>query len=204
MAIRIFQIGFNKCGTRTIHHFLGVNGIKGVHWDRGALAHTMFRNLAEGQSLIRGYEQFESFSDMESVGRETALEAYKLFPQLAQQFPDAVFILNTRNREDWIKSRFNHGNGRYAARWKNVLKITDDHKLANVWRADWDRHHTSVQDFFASGSHRFFQFDIAKDSPDLFARTIVERPIDTTKYQARGRTVGNPQPPRTLNSNFSL
>lgn len=188
MSLKVFQIGFNKCGTRTIHHFLHVNGIKSIHWDAGDLARRMFRNLVEGDGLVAGYEGYEAFSDMEVVGREFALEAYKLFPILAQQYPEAVFVLNTRDREEWVKSRFNHGRGQYAKRWKSVLKISDDDKLADVWRSDWDRHHDRVHEFFANRSHRFFKFDIAKDSPELFAQAIPDRAVDVSKYQTRGRT----------------
>ena len=100
IPFKIFQIGFNKCGTKTLHHYFCRNGLRGVHWDQGRLAQRMFVNLARGNSLLEGYEQFDVFTDMEYLDDfGSYLEAYKLFPHLAAQYPNAVFILNTRNRE---------------------------------------------------------------------------------------------------------
>ena len=114
--MKIFQIGFNKCGTSTIHRYLRANGVKCVHWDDGRLAQRMFANLANGDNLMAGYEGFDAFTDMEYIDQVgTLLEGYKLFPYLAAQYPDAVFILNTRDREAWIRSRL-AWRGDYAAR----------------------------------------------------------------------------------------
>ena len=118
LPFKIFQIGFNKCGTKTLHHYFSRNGIKSVHWDEGRLAQRMFTNLATGKKLVAGYEQFDVFTDMEFLSKSGIyLEAYKLFPHLTSQYPEALFILNTRNREAWIRSRLEHGkNLSYAHR----------------------------------------------------------------------------------------
>ena len=188
MSIKVFQIGFNKCGTRSIHRFLRAGGLKGVHWDRGNLAKTMYRNLTEGRSLLEGYEEFSAFSDMEHVSHEFAFEAYKLFPLLALEFPEAIFILNTRNREDWIKSRFSHSGGLYARRWKSVLGLQDEEKLAERWREDWEWHHNRAVDFFAHGNCRFFVFKLGVDEPDVFAKMIPECKFDISRFPVAGRT----------------
>ena len=84
--MKIFQIGFNKCGTSTIHRYLRANGVKCVHWDDGRLAQRMFANLANGDNLMAGYEGFDAFTDMEYIDQVgTLLEGYKLFPYLAAQ-----------------------------------------------------------------------------------------------------------------------
>ena len=109
VPMKIFQIGFNKCGTRTIHQYFCDNGIRSVHWDEGRLAQRMFKNLSDGESLLAGYEEYDVFTDMEFLSESGVfLEGYKLFPFLAAQYPDAVFILNTRDRESWIRSRVSH------------------------------------------------------------------------------------------------
>lgn len=100
LPIKIFQIGFNKCGTRTIHRYLARNGVRSLHWDAGRLAKRMYANLAEGRELLAGYEEFDAFTDMEYLDEfgTTYLEGYKLYPHLAAQYPNAVFILNTSGR----------------------------------------------------------------------------------------------------------
>jgi len=189
MPERVFQIGFNKCGTRTLHRFFELNGFRAVHWDRGNLAKSLYRNLANGESLLKGYEHCDAFSDMEHITGEFAFEGYKLFPQLADAFPDALFLLNTRDREDWIRSRLAHRDGVYADIWKALLGVPDEESLTAYWRADWERHHERVQTFFARPGLRFLKFDIAQDSPELIARLFPEQPFDLSTYRVRGRTL---------------
>ena len=131
LPCKIFQIGFNRCGTRTLHHYFSRNGLRAVHWDEGRLARRMFANLASGNNLLEGYEQFDVFTDMEYLDDfGTYLEAYKLFPQLAAQYPNAIFILNTRNREAWIRSRLTHGKELSHARRAMVhYNVTSIHEL---------------------------------------------------------------------------
>ena len=185
---RVFQIGFNKCGTSTLHRFFELNGFRSVHWDRGNLAQAMYRNLTGGRCLIAGYEPFEAFSDMEHITPSFAFEGYKLFPYLVQEFPDALFLLNTRDREDWICSRLAHREGAYAGRWKAVTGLTDDASLADFWRAEWDRHHERVTRFFAGRNLRFLTFDIGRHSPELIARQFPGRTFDLSTYVVRNRT----------------
>ena len=180
-GIKIFQIGFNRCGTKTIHDYFCANGLKGVHWDKGRLAKRIFENKDAGRALLSGYDEFQVFTDMEWLEPRRYLEAYKLYPELATEYPDAVFILNTRDREAWIRSRFAH-NARYAALQKACLKIASDADLAAYWRRDWDLHHARVTQFFASKSIRFFVCRIETDLPGLLNRMLPELSLDVLTY----------------------
>jgi hypothetical protein len=196
--MKIFQIGFNKCGTSTIHHYLAANGLKSVHWDQGRLAQRMFANLANGIELLSGYEEFDVFTDMEYLDdRGTHLEAYKLFPFLAGQYPDAVFILNTRDREDWIRSRLRHGDGNYAGRHRSHYKASSDERLADLWRADWERHHRRVTEFFAGKPYRFFICRIETDLPHLLDERLPECRLDDSHYKLY-KVRGSRRPPSML------
>ena len=42
-------------------------------------------------------------------------EGFRHFEYLHKLFPEAKFILNTRNVEDWLFSRLDHNNGKYLA-----------------------------------------------------------------------------------------
>jgi hypothetical protein len=182
--MRIFQIGFNKCGTTTIHRYLLANGVNSVHWDSGRLAQRIFTNLANGDELLAGYENFDAFTDMEFLDGAGVfhLEAYKLFPYFAAQYPDAVFILNTRDREAWIRSRFNR-TVPYAARWRTCYNIASDEDLADIWRAEWERHHRRVTEFFAGTSYRFFVCRIETDLPHLLNEKLPECKLDIGRYK---------------------
>jgi hypothetical protein len=183
--MKIFQIGFNKCGTSTIHRYLSANGVRSVHWDKGRLARRMFTNLANGNSLLAGYEDFDAFTDMEFLDSAgTYLEGYKLFPYLAAQYPNAVFILNTRDREAWIGSRMGHGSNRpYAKRMMTHYDITSIEQLAELWRAEWEHHHRRVTEFFAGKPYRFFVCRIEVDLPQLLDERLPECQLDANRYQ---------------------
>ncbi len=181
--MKIFLIGFNKCGTTTIHRYFAANGISSVHWDKGRLARRIFQNLASGDPLLAGYEGFDAFTDMEYLDDRGAyhLEAYKLFPYLAEQYPDAVFILNTRDREGWIRSRLRQP--RYAARAKKHHNVTSYKQLADIWRADWDRHHRRVTDFFSVAPYRFLVCKIGADLPHLLDEGLPECKLDARYFK---------------------
>ena len=182
LPFKIFQIGFNKCGTHTIHSYFEANGIKSIHRDDGRLAQQMFRNLSNGEDLLHGYEQFDAFTDMEYIDGQTYLEAYKLFPYLASQYPESVFILNTREPNAWIKSRFGHGGGRLAQLHRAYYNVTSDQQLIELWRCDWNRHQSRVLDFFSGRSHRFFVCNIETDLPHLLNSKIPELSWDSSQY----------------------
>lgn len=52
---KIFQIGFNKVGTVSLHEFFLKNGISSVHWDRGNLSKTIHSNKLSGKPLCQRY-----------------------------------------------------------------------------------------------------------------------------------------------------
>ena len=48
----IFQIGFNKCGTRSLYHFFKDNGIPSIHYDGGKIAKSMFQNNSMNKKFM--------------------------------------------------------------------------------------------------------------------------------------------------------
>lgn len=161
----IFQIGFNKCGTRTLHHFFKDNGIPSVHYDGGRIAKSMFLNEQLGKKLISPrYNKISFFSDMENVSKASSPQyvAQNLFKKLARQYPQAYFLLNTRNKNNWLKSRINHGNGSYL---KEIAEknITSEEQVVADWMDEWDQHIKNVKDFFKDKPGRLIEFDIEND-----------------------------------------
>lgn len=148
MNTKIFQIGFNKCGTLSIHDFLVENGIRSVHYLKGDLANTIFDNHKNAVDLLSGLDEFDAFSDMESLTSEAfQYVANDLFKELHQAYPEAIFILNTRNVENWIHSRLRHGGGTYLDRYRCIL----DQPKAGVikfWRAQYESHIKNVKCYF--------------------------------------------------------
>lgn len=175
---KIFQIGFNKCGTNSFCFlFNSVRPIlRCVHWDYGRLAYTIHRNFLENKPLLTGYDDFIFFADMEGTvdGNKNSefiyahKEYYKL---LDEQYPESKFILNTRNIHDWIRSRKAHTNRSdyeipsYFERCKFHYKLNDQ-ELVDRWVLDWRNHHEDVIDYFKYRPNDLLVYDINNDSID--------------------------------------
>lgn len=158
MERKIFQIGFNRCGTTSLYEFFRKNSIKSVHWERGRLARTIEKNFENGDLLLRGIEEFVFYSDLEWVSCKEILESYKKFELLDQQYSNSLFILNTRNKENWLASRFK--SSYYVERYCTFFKI-NEHQLKEKWSADWEKHHNHVRKYFKN-SKRFLELNIEK------------------------------------------
>ena len=199
-----FQIGFNRCGTRAIHNFFGASRIPSVHYDSGSLATTMFDNLDKGRYILEGYKQFRAFSDMELLTHDRYLEAYRLYPQIMDQVPDAKFILNVRDPDRWIISRLNHPQRapplaqKFVYRRKTVLPsiyyekykachgLSDVYDVATHMRAEWDSHIAAVQDTIQAND--LLVFNIEKDSPLALCRFVGLGDSAARHYRQANRT----------------
>lgn len=184
---KIFQIGFNKCGTRTLFNFFSRNGVKSAHWERGMLADTMQSNLRSGRSLLHGIDSFDFFSDLEGAG---VFEMYKQFDAIYASCPNSYFILNTRYVDDWIKSRMNHGDGLYAERHRKFHGFRSVDELARYWRLDWFRHHARVLEFFFDKPAQLLVFDIDRHGGNELV-TFLEGHyvLDAALYRHAGKTI---------------
>lgn len=166
---KIFQIGFNKCGTKSICFFLRANGIPAVHWDEGRLAISIRNSLNSGVKLLTGYEQFTGFTDMQSSTWKEPYEkirfhAYLLFRELDQQYPGSKFILNTRSKEKWLLSRSRHDKGRYILDSQKAHGLNKKRVLV-YWSKCWDEHHANVIEYFKNRPDDLLIFNIEKDHP---------------------------------------
>ena len=163
---RIFQIGFNKCGTRSLYRFLQRSGIQAAHFNRGLLAWSIEDNIAQGRAPLQGrIDQWVAYTDVQQVTRERAIEGVRYFRELYHYYPNSYFILNTRDKAAWIKSRLAHGAGFYARRYARALGVETEEEVVAAWSADWDRHHHEVQAFFADKPGRLLVYDIKTSKP---------------------------------------
>lgn len=171
----IFQIGFNKCGTASIHYFLQRSGLQSLHWLRGVLARVMSGRIDANEDPIQDFPNAIGFTDMLAFGARKLIEPYKRFDYLHQWYPDALFILNTRDREKWIASRLSHvaGGIKMSTSYAHFLKIPE-HNIPDFWRAEWETHHALAREYFA-GMPNFLEFHIEKDDSSTLATFIASR-----------------------------
>ncbi|HEX2382480.1 MAG TPA: sulfotransferase [Acidimicrobiales bacterium] len=91
---KVFCIGFNKTGTMTLHRYFELAGLDSSH---DAMYQKQTRTL--GQDELRSYlDAHDAFTDGERAD----------YSRLAELYPDAKFILNTRGLKKWLESRVKH------------------------------------------------------------------------------------------------
>ena len=85
MNKKYFVIGFNKTATTTFHNLFLQNNLKSQHM----------------KSRYWDTSTYDCFSDITSGDN--------IWKNLDKIYTDAVFILNIRNLDKWLISRFKHG-----------------------------------------------------------------------------------------------
>lgn len=169
--IRLFQIGFSKCGTVTLAHFFNENGVPTVHHDFGSLAISMHDNAMRGLELIAPqYQEYLVFTDMEDMTANPPINiAVQYFKVLDQQYPGSKFILNTRDKAAWLRSRSAHPI--FGKNVTNLLSATaamlqiSEAQVLEMWSQEWDTHHAAVLEYFKDRPQDLLVFNIDSDSP---------------------------------------
>lgn len=183
---RIFLISFNKCGTgsfhrlfarsriATVHHHLPV--ADGVRNDPAtSLAVTMFKNFMLGRDPLIGLEGYTAYTDLAHYSDAMFHEAGRLYPYLHLHYPDSYFILATRDREAWVRSRLNHGGGSLADRAASALGLPSHEAVAGEWRRQFDAHNAEVRSYFAARPEaRLLQFDLDTGDPQRIADFLAD------------------------------
>ena len=188
---KYFQIGFRKCGTTTLWDFFRRNGIPAVHWDGGDLARRMRDNLEAGRRILDGYDhRYDAFTDMEFNDPDDWFEGFRRFRELLRHYPDAKFILNTREREAWLLSmrrwaRRTHRRRYLKHRYGTASLYAFSRKLA----ADRKAHHDAV--VATIPPHQLLVFDIEADDPEKLCRFCGLPVAAGAHYAHRNRSRGD-------------
>jgi hypothetical protein len=163
--LKIFFIGFNKCATSAIFHFLARQGIKSFHCQHGNenLALEIERRLEDPAALKRYLMRWTAFSDLTFSSDELMVEGNRHFPLLHRLFPNAYFVLNDRDPHKWVASRMAHRRGRFARRSASFRGCALD-DLPQIWMGERENHNRAVLAHFAQYP-RFLHFRV--DSGDV-------------------------------------
>jgi hypothetical protein len=211
----IFQIGFNKCGTTSLHNFFKKNNYRSYHWENGKIAKTIEKNL-KSKDILEGCNKNSVFCDIEDADNLIFCQFY--FKHFFDQHKNSKFILNIRDKDKWIASRLNHGNFNDKRRWKfgeynlrayakdmmirygRILNIdfTQDQDsncsngpelLIKIWSAQWDSHIKDVKEFFKGGrANNLLIFDIEKDNINKLINFFKDLDLDSDKWNQSNKT----------------
>ena len=153
MTIKVFQIGFNRCGTLSLCEFFNNNGHTAVHYneDDGLWNDWLSKNHKKGLSVCAKYDHIVLWTDIEFVQRH--------FQLLAFQYPQSKFIYNIRPIDDWINSRLKfYGGGN-----------------PDQWRGEWEYRDKTIKQFFqGEHAHRLLTFDITTHNGSHIANFLPE------------------------------
>lgn len=185
---KIFIIGFNKTGTKTINEFFSLSGVPSLHWGKGTIAIIMKKRDNMGLKLLNDkYERtYILFSDME-YHLDLNYAHVKYYKKLEKQYPNAKFILNIRDKEKWIKSRNNHLNGKYADDLMKIYNLNLS-QLNEKWRKEYDEHISDVKRYFADKNHKLIIFDIEKDNIEKLIEFFPEYNLNKNYYKHYNKT----------------
>ena len=185
---RIYVLGFNRCGTRSLTTAFKQAGIGCVHWDRNKLMLAILGDLRlHGRiNLKKHYPQSNAFLDFIHVpqhgepGDHILSEGTLLHQQLIDSDPDAYFILNTRNPEDWIASRCRHLNGTFLSIYQQHLSSIHNRMFSiddvlMEWRRMWHQAHAEILNRFQREPQlRSLIYDIDRTPYDVLKRFLSE------------------------------
>jgi hypothetical protein len=211
--MKIFQIGFNKCGTISFHKLFKLHAnIPSIHWDHGLLAYKIFQNLYSEKHLpLDGYEKYTFFSDMECFFQDENKEiryisiAQNYFDLLNLNYENSIFILNTRNIDNWIKSRLKHISPpntiineenttsnlvKYVDIYKKIYKTNSIKDITDIWKKEWIEHHDAVQEYFSHSKNFLIIYNIEKDNFLKLKNFFLQKKIifNTDKFPHEHRT----------------
>ena len=69
-------------------------------------------NCQKNIKVLDGYDkEYQVFSDMTYLDYQTLIEGNIFFKQMDNDYPESLFIYNTRNIDNWDQSRLNHTSG---------------------------------------------------------------------------------------------
>jgi len=123
----IFNIGWNRTGTRTLNDCLKALGIKGSHWNptKHLCAEWAWKNWNEFEEFVITHN-YESYADAPWCFPE-------LYKHLDKFFPNAKFILTIREEDKWINSYKNL----YENHHKGHEKLKEIPMIANKEEYGW-------------------------------------------------------------------
>ena len=132
--MKVFCIGFNKCGTHSFHQFFKKYGFISKH---DSTFWWYCRDVKQMENIDCFTDGYERYNDTPTFPDLDFLES---------NFDDCKFILQTRNLKDWLASRYFQGSYNYLNGFKNKKKIDDE--VIKRWITDRNYWYRKVYDYF--------------------------------------------------------
>ena len=144
-----------------MHEAFRLLGLKSVHYldDEGNnIKEIIENNYLAGDNIIKGLEGYDAFSDWDRPPYTVDIvkEFYK-------QYPDSIYILNTRDLDGWLNSRENHVRKNQERKRKNPDEDIGWLKIdRNGWEIEFNNHYSEVSKYFEARKGNLLVFDVTK------------------------------------------
>lgn len=171
---KLFFVGFNKTATTSIAHLMNMNGIRCCHWDRGRLVARMLTNLAQDRRVLSGYDKkYKAFADFSFRGTRSWIDGNRFFVELWADYPNSLFVYNSRPSSDWLESRMRHRSGGPSESLLDLhyrlLGTRDSERVGRYWSLIRENMEKELLEFFAPFPDRLLWVSI--DDPN-FTRNL--------------------------------
>lgn len=197
---KIFNIGFHRTGTRSFTVYMESLGFRAKHWpvvvDGVSYRDTVFPYRDSRRRVVDHlyplFDRWDAFADVPFPA---------LYDDLDRLYPNAKFVLVTRDLDDWWESLVRHWRlerkgarnigmyeyiqyNRYASPAIRRVSIDDGPLLKGLHATHVD----AVRAYFAGQSDRFLE--VALEDPEIGAKiaAFVGKPADVP-YPHRGESV---------------
>lgn len=142
----VFAIGLNKTGTTSLHFALTLLGYKCCHWISEKFSSETSDMIDRNANL-----PFDAYTDVECITSR--------FKELDSQYPDAAFILTTRDIDEWIASRSRHV---IRNRIENANGASHNWTVIDVesWKQERAEHHNEVMAYFENRENKLLVLDV--------------------------------------------
>lgn len=190
---KVLLVGFNRCGTRALAQLFERSGHPAVHHKikrplRPSInVALMIRdNIRAGRPMLSGLTQYRFFADLMWQGDSDAFDAFREYPRFLTENPDAILLLNLREREGWIASRTRHGHGAFVQQSMRLYGVATIAECQDIWRKEWDDHIAGLRQFVRTNAARLVEFDIEQDPIEQLIAALPEISLDPAHWHNVG------------------
>lgn len=136
-----FHISPDQCGGSRLERLFYINGYEATCDEKGKLAEDIAWSQMNGHAPLRDWPDTRLFSGLYRLQPwwRPPLECWRSFAFLRQHFPEAYFILTTRDVEAWLLDRMTAANGAAAKNYAAHRQV-EEGELPDLWARDWHAH----------------------------------------------------------------
>lgn len=170
--IRVFHISPEWCGQERLVQLFRMNGFPSLCHEDGRLAEDIVFAKARRQPPLQSHDDAWLVTGLyrSKPFWRPPLEAWREFAFLDRHFPQARFILTTRDPDAWLFDRLTRDKGAIA-RAHACHRGVAASALPDLWLAEWQAHLQAVQAYFGDDP-RLIRVDLERETPQQLCQRL--------------------------------